>query len=406
MSELTQSSAMASSAPAQNFPQFTRLPREIRERIWYFCLPRHVVPLSNPLWAPAWFVDRNAVQQCWPTRASNELEACAPPFIATVCSEAREVAFRWGGVERADSVSLGQAWVQRTLDTVLYGWLMSDSDCKFRRGIDCSAEFFEAHRLHHPSAPIALLASLFCNFTAEEGPDLGVDLCAQDNDTTTYLLDNGRKTLQSGENESFSGAIDADVVVETIYIHAKQSDILSSGLFGAIADEPSQLVDCDDDVTIAKYRALFNMDPKSKERDHLVKMFDTVQSHEFLYRVDRWHATVQWRLLMRKWLFDQECDTNSVIYGNPNQVFDESTSDIPVIETIDTNLGHDRPRQFNASHPWVLREVALLPKIRPKIWFAYCTRNCPIESDEELEIMVYPHGRTSGHWCNPLSLYD
>lgn len=383
------------------FHLFTRLPREIRDRVWYFCLPRRVTPLSNPLWAPEEFEDRNALQQCWPERASKELEARSPPFIAAVCREARDVAFRWGGVERADSVSLKQAWVQRAFDTVLYGWLMSDSDLGVMAN-DESADFFETQRLHHPGAPIAMLADLFCQFDAHELDTTlnpGTFLQVKENDTTTYLLHNGRKKSQWGQNRDFRGAINADAVVQIIYIHASKSNILASGLFGAIADEPSQLVDCDDAVTIAKFRALFDTTSKNRERRELTRIFDLIQSPEFLRQVLKWVAMVQWRLLMRKWIFEKEHNMESIIYDNPTQVFEESTIEYVLTSRVHMGTDERRMNRFDSSHPWVAQEVAALPKIRPKIWFAYCCRNCEIKSEAEVAALLGPSPGYTYHFC-------
>lgn len=397
----TESPMAAASPSAQQFHLFHRLPREIRDRIWYFCLPRRVAPLSNPLWLPADYEDRNALQQCWPELASKNLEARAPPFIAAVCREAREVAFRWGGIESAD-VSLSEAWVQRGLDTVLYGWLMSDSDLLIQAS-DQSADFFETQRLHYPGSPFALLADLFCQFDLEGllAPEISLD--TREDDTMTYLLHNARKKLSWGEVEDFSGAMDADSVMQIIYIHATKADILASGLFGAIADEPSQLVDCDDAVAIAKFRTLFDHNPKNKQRLNLTRRFDLIQSSAFLREIDGWLAMLRWRLLMRKWLFDKEHNPDSAIFNNPLQVFDASTIDGPFNDSISTGTDEHRLNRFDASHPWVVQEMAALPKIRPKIWFAYCTRNCEIKSEEELAALLGPNPSSSWHCCQMLS---
>ncbi|KAJ3493398.1 hypothetical protein NLG97_g4754 [Lecanicillium saksenae] len=359
-------------------------------------------PSSNPLWAEGRYEDRNALQQCWPSRASKQLEARAPPFVAAVCREAREVAFRWGGLEATRSTSLECAWVQTALDTVLYGWLMSDSD-RGDRGVDRSADFFEAQRRDHPGVPIALLANLFCQFAggeSEMGPGPGAYLRVSENDTTTYLLHNGRRTTQQGEARDFSGAVDADAVMEIIYIHARKYDILASGLFGFIADEPSQLVDCDDAAHIAKYRALFDMNFKNQRRWALTRRFDTVQSPAFLRQVDRWLAITRWRLLMRKWLFDKEHSPDSAIFDDPAQVFEANTYENPGDGIIGMGTDQRKTNRFDVNHPWVAQERAALPKIRPKIWFAYCTRNCEIRSEDELVDLLGPNPGYTYHFCN------
>lgn len=175
--------------------------------------------------------------------------------------------------------------------------------------------------------------------------------------------------------------MDVDVVVETIYIHATRTNLLASQLFGRIADEPSQLVDYDDATMVAKFRTLFEKNPKNQQRTAVAKLFDNLQSLEFQSQVRKWLVKVEWRLLALKWEFEKQCNPQSLIYKDPVQVFNNSNAVSTATRTI--YWGGSNPNTFRFDHPWVIQETKKLPKLKPKIWFAYCTKDCRIRRKPE-----------------------
>lgn len=372
---------MAESSPAIFFHQFSRLPPELRERIWFFCLPRRVVPLDDFLW----LVDADSTyrgeQQCWAGWRLVQARAKAPPFLASVCREARRVAFRWGDIEHIyPSASLDDIWIQRKLDTPLLTWMLSDS-AGAGHGEDMMEHFLFDQRWHHAGAPVCLTAEQFFAFDPRpSAPESKYTPCIRtdESDSIVYLL---RNTWTEGYTDELkpdmSDAMDVSVVMETVYIHATRADVLASELFGLIADEPSQLVNYDDAATLAKFRALFNKNPENRKRVALREKFDAVESHEFPGHVARWLSKVAWKLLAIKWLDEKQHNPQSSVYRDSMQVFDRpfSAGDILLMETIS-----EGKNSFRSDHPWVVEETKALPKLKPKIWFTYCTRNCKIET--------------------------
>lgn len=87
---------------------------------------------------------------------------------------------------------------------------------------------------------------------------------------------------------------------------------------------------------------------------------------------------LRWRLLILKWLFDKQHNPDSAIFHNPLQVFDASTIDLSFGDAICVGIDKHRLNRFDTSHPWVVQETAALPKIRPKIWFAYIVDRHPV----------------------------
>lgn len=367
---------MAEKSPATTFHPFNRLPAELRDRIWFFCLPCRVVPLDNILWLLDYGIPDGIEQQCWVDSSLVVRRAKAPPCIAAVCREARQVAFRWGSVERNDTGSLRHVWVQRKLDTLLFAWTEGDSIAA-GHSEDMLDLFLSDQRWYHPGAPVCLIAELFHEFYASPSAprsDYSPLVSKKEQNSIALLLSNAWKEDEpDAEVPDLSDPMDVDVVMETVYIHATRADLLASQLFGRIADEPSQLVDYNDTATLAKYRALFDKNPNNNKRVALIEKLNAIQSPEFPGQVAKWLAKVTWKLLVIKWLFEKRHNPQSSIYDNPMQVFNKhfEDGDSRWIMLRDTS-------SFNAHHPWVVEETQMLPKLRPKIWFTYCTKDCEL----------------------------
>lgn len=119
---------MAKSSPPVALHLFSRLPPELRDRIWFFCLPRRVVPLDDLLL----HLRNQDEQQCWVSPRPLDRRAKASPFMASVCREARRAAFRSGNVENMETgTSLKYVCIQRKLDTLLFRWTCK---CSVRAG--------------------------------------------------------------------------------------------------------------------------------------------------------------------------------------------------------------------------------------------------------------------------------
>lgn len=373
---------MDETSPLVTFHPFSRLPRELRDHIWFFCLPRRVVPLDDIFWNILDEPKYKSGQQCWaneiyPRRGLSREKT--PPFIASVCREAREVAFRWGGVERTESgVSTQYVWIQRNLDTLLFAWTYADS-VDAGHDEDMLRWFLREQRTCYPGAQVGLT----CEHVVEFDPNPSAlenshtpCVRADSPDPIAYLLRNGWKEDGDLVEADLSEPMDVDVVLQTVYIHATKADLLASQLFGRIADEPSQLVDYDDVATLAKFRALFDKNPDNQKRVALTDAFDAIQSPEFPAHVEQWLVKVAWKLLALKWVYDKQHNPQSSIYKDPKQVFDRFVFDN---SHLWMKIGREIRNSFKVNHPWVIEETQRLPKLRPKIWFTYCTKACQVK---------------------------
>lgn len=355
-------------ANPSKFYRFDRLPPEIRSIIWFFCLPRRVVPTDDPLFCSE-YDEAGREQQCWPSDGCTYRRPRSPPVIALVCREAREVALRWGVLEQGPTDYLNSSlWVQRKLDTILCSWTPSHSAWK-GHDLEMLGEFLDDQIKRHPGSPFCLLAEHIHPFhPVPTHRDNGTG-CLQvlrkphELDNMLYRADDSAQT-------------DSSIVMDFINIHATRAEMRESGLFGLLGDAPSQLVDYDDAVTIARFRAIFDEDPRNSQRKRLVAKFDAVGSPDFKARVETWVEGVRWMLLVRRWLLASQHKADGDIFTNPQQVFDNVDM---ITDSVLTGGPHGPINQFKRDHPWVIRERERLPKLQPKIWFTCCVQKCRVK---------------------------
>ncbi|OAA39191.1 hypothetical protein BBO_06615 [Beauveria brongniartii RCEF 3172] len=241
--------------------------------------------------------------------------------------------------------------------------------------------FLWGQRYFHPGAPVCLIAKHFFEFypspSAPENnhtPSISTD----ESESIAFLLHNAREDEDEAHlNADLSAPMDIDVAIVIIYIHATRADVLASQLFGLIADEPSQLVDYDDAATISKFRTLLDKNSNNQKRVALAKTFDAIQSSEFPAHVAGWLVKVTWKLLAIKWLHEKQHNPESSIYSDPMQVFERPEIDQNSLWMRTEPEGRNI---FKVHHPWVVEETQRLPKLRPKIWFTYCTKDCKVKT--------------------------
>ncbi|KAH9993897.1 hypothetical protein F4779DRAFT_623417 [Xylariaceae sp. FL0662B] len=95
---------------AQAFPQFPKLPPELRLEIWAYCMPHRVVQMYDPKYAKSERRQRLA-------RNCGTPMSTGPPLISRVCHESRIFALRHGSAETAALLEK-PVWFNWTTDTV------------------------------------------------------------------------------------------------------------------------------------------------------------------------------------------------------------------------------------------------------------------------------------------------
>ncbi|KAG9941005.1 hypothetical protein KCU90_g5191, partial [Aureobasidium melanogenum] len=239
-----------------NFHPFPRLPLELREEIWRFCLPHGVYEMDFPI---ARFVydaleeeDENIPCWLWKTSKSN----VRPPLLTRVCRESRRVAFARG------------KWVS-DLDWRRDAWSFEDP---------CEADWKTGKVIDHGHWEDTFRDSAHMNWTSIYDIDFGPRMqghpltsLAQEakrlNGTASFMFECILEPYGIFESEPYDKPISYPlegrpisperqenlaalkllpewlVVVRVVVIHLDLGRAADSGLFGLLGDEVIQVVD-------------------------------------------------------------------------------------------------------------------------------------------------------------------
>ncbi|KAK4211464.1 hypothetical protein QBC37DRAFT_402433 [Rhypophila decipiens] len=245
----------ATAASPAAFPKFRRLPAEIRIKIWKLCLPGRVTELDRPPQRALYTKDplTGKISNCRLVYATSVIQA--PPLIAQVCYESREIALENGF--RMDDLYVNElkrsyrdfsppdwsgranAWFQPDRDILHLNWT------KYTDQPNPLSEFV---------------------FLVDEG--YANDLDKRPSIMTDLLFDGG---YYHDPRSPLSGPGTADniaelsllcrgqcrVVITTINIHIPLQVARQSGLFGLLCEAPIQLVDPTDLETIVAFFRLY-----------------------------------------------------------------------------------------------------------------------------------------------------
>ncbi|KAL4804668.1 hypothetical protein BDV18DRAFT_26726 [Aspergillus unguis] len=225
-----------------SFSLFPKLPPEIRCMIWRECLPRRVVEIDIQPDDLTWDLDNTPPCRniC---RIPNINEA--PPLIARVCRESRDIAFEHGGPQlpdpgNEDTARFGyfmaeRPWLDTARDTVHLNW--------------CVGADFE-HKTFTWGDPLRCLM-WYAARTASQEASIILAVLAD-----TRIERNCRHRWTRAELADLMRMKSSWTVValDPIVVHSRPEK--AGGLFGLLADAPVQLVDLDDKDRIHQYLAL------------------------------------------------------------------------------------------------------------------------------------------------------
>lgn len=214
------------SAPQQTFHPFQRLPLELREQIWRYCLPYRVRELDTPLSDNVYW-SQPQLCQLQNTSGSNSL----PPLIAQVCYESRKVAHETGVslVENAESAS--PEWYAAT------GIYTTWQD-PLRESLHLNWARIYAVDIHSKGHPLEYLVRI------DQDASGSISL------TSEYLYQSATKAQ---DLELLKKRASWLVVVRTIVIHSDIRFAAATGLFGLLGDSRVQVFDVGDMETIKRY---------------------------------------------------------------------------------------------------------------------------------------------------------
>ncbi|KAI0387159.1 hypothetical protein F5Y04DRAFT_77930 [Hypomontagnella monticulosa] len=207
----------------QTFPRFGELPLELREQIWFYCIPVRIIKLQDTSFR------RHPREPLPYPQCMRPVLSPSPPLISRVCWESRDVALRHASVEHT-LLWKTPIWVDRKRDTVI---------------VDRSSSL--DWLIRHESRIVSPRMRELIN-SSNIPIDITYDLIVHDgpraDERTFWVLDRlaGRETCS--------------VVLHEVAIHLTHNDACASGLFGLFAEEATVHINIKDVKKVARlYRA-------------------------------------------------------------------------------------------------------------------------------------------------------
>ncbi|KAL7946142.1 hypothetical protein V8C42DRAFT_322596 [Trichoderma barbatum] len=367
-------------AQSTEFPQFALLPPEIRLQIWFYCLPHRSVQRDDPLEYP---YDVRNQQKCWSRRPTGK--NAAPPLIASVCRESRQVVREWGKMVLQDFYfNIGPIWIQPRLD----GYHLNCDDSYFWNGDEFYLidEFFDEGFYRLNMMPVSLKAEFFFPFymDPEEYSEILEYPLFEIQEKPAYPPNlNGPYNLYAKYSKRPWKRVSLSVTLTFICIHVTTEQAADSGLFGLLLDAPVQLVDYDDEKKLRAFHALFQEGHSNYKRLEVSKLFDTILAPGFHSDVESWREKADWLIMAHAWRRAKKSKWNSLpIDGDSNLVWTPPLleKETKILMNITTE-SQANIHAFDEHHPWVIQTKKELPKLTPKIQFLLCTDGCDVDGN-------------------------
>ncbi|OOQ84150.1 hypothetical protein PEBR_31549 [Penicillium brasilianum] len=350
-------SRTAARPPEPHFHLFSRLPAELRMKIWEFCLPNRVVELNHPRWV----AQKDKCDGTW-TAKRNTL----PPAISLVNHESRMVAIR-------AAVHEGQIDPKHQVRQTVGFWFQRNRDIVMMYEKD---EPGAVNRIN--DYPISAQGKQWLQ-------SMAVDTAIYSVMINPWGSRAGMLTTDPGMHHApDSGWWDPLIIMETIPIHAKEADVRAAGVFGAMLDEPIQLVDPDDAILMERYRWLC-MDRAGTQTSSVIAFFNNFtggrqQVDNLRQHLNWWVKLGKGREIWRRWKTAMDQGFAGIEYPEniwraPSGAFVNMLDERVLTQHSPdggVNLYMFSP---NEDHPWV-RERLAEASFTPRIMFRWCADEC------------------------------
>ncbi|RKU43152.1 hypothetical protein DL546_002601 [Coniochaeta pulveracea] len=328
------------------FPQFRRLPTEIRREIWRQCLPNRVVELDEPVGQLTALFPDDADYCCFSNHTAHINRQ--PPLISRVCVESRTVAL--------EHVDLSPPATRTTLDFA-FGTSMGPADWVDKRRDVLHLNYNDCYSAWYREGEGVF--DLLVSEAEAKAQGASLTWAFYDNvtDVDEYLdtLRNRRLLVSLG----------------VVTIHAPLQPALESGLFGLLGDARVVLVDANDTERLKQYQSFCEKHGLPPDTDpHPASFFNKYCQQGSRARVQDRTEDMRFSWLVNSWFLNKDRidDPEGAWSGTP--------------ETIP-----ERPEEQwwwqrwvpNREHPWMKDMLEAMPRIQPRIMVRLCTQRCPIE---------------------------
>ncbi|KFZ17302.1 hypothetical protein V501_01832 [Pseudogymnoascus sp. VKM F-4519 (FW-2642)] len=369
-----------------SFPQFSRLPLELRCLIWFHCLPRRIAEEDIPY---TLLDGKRSRQACWPNRTT--FKNARVPYVAAVSREARQTVFEWGQHQKSqDDTSLETIWLQPKVDLALHlNWT--------RRRNHAFYQVYDAYVPGYDETPLVMLI-----YRALWDYGMRISLVGDvihPFDVGELMIDTATTTNNSPPSDSkpVASATPSIPITEvqderaediyhivtfaedqTIYLtlvaislHVDKAAALASGLFGLLGDAPVQTVDFDDVPRLRQFYKLYSSDPTLKEAEpHVEKLFNVILSREFHAAVLSWEKKIRWLLQVAAWKRIQKDQPESFGDTDPALVWK------PPVPKEQRYMRMDEYMPDEENSWWGEYAGVQTPKVMPQVMVRLCDNQC------------------------------
>lgn len=347
------------------FPKFQKLPLEVQQLVWFYCLPRRVAEKDR-----MWYVDGMPLEEACENSFKRIRQNDRIPLLASVCRQSRQVTLRHGHWHRfkdesGDDVSSDDSiWVQPKLDTLHFNWTrLRFFDLGCSEAIGPFGTFLAS--AVEESMPLSIMAPIIVDFPVKKHDNPSFLAAHIDINQTAE----GRELDLVTFNEELPPGCLVDVVVTSISFHLPRKKGCESGFFGILGDESVQTVPCADKVRLRAYHNLFQTFLLGEAEPDVAQHFEFIMSDKFQDEVHWWLQCAEWKLLADMWRTDYLAD--KLTPEEAGQVWHPSMQ--PINEKYRLTIADCT---FDETNPWVQQHRKKLIKIRPMVMFRHCTEPC------------------------------
>lgn len=342
------------------FPQFVRLPSEIRCQIWRWCLPNRLAEVDFLVYSNAFPTKQKCYAGKIPLNSS-------PPVIASVNKESRDVALSSGHFFGLNENEHGNdIWIQPEYDVLHLHWTRHQFDVLGIRDVDTSYHMFLLGALDL-NMPVSISGEGLVTFPRpidpqawHVHPDVSTEadgVCGGSEEAYALL-----EWLPTGSS--------LPVILDAVSFHISPDQVRQSGLFGLLGDAPVQVVSCDDKKKLRVMMEFFTACSLENKDPAAALELAFILGPDFNTQVERWKEAADWVLLAQMWLEAYIAEELSPfdlgqIWQPPQEIQRGKKTTIFMTDSV-----------LNNAHPWVQAAKRKIPQLRPSIMFRCCFDNC------------------------------
>lgn len=394
---LTPAHTMSSAAPSRRFHYFTKLPAELRLKIWLLCLPRRTSDnWPEGFWSEGYnlrFRNQDGPDDHYyagrrmapPKIKVDHICTCElklsfvlnsnRPVISAVCREARDLVLRYGALEdHEQKPGFGHLWGR------WYMWRLPN----LSRAAYYTWNLYNI--FHYPdevvdwSDPEQVAITDLWRQVFERIQEQGLTFCT-DWSVVSPFSDRGgiQQTVKVTLTTHFvrlARGLVVPLVVRHVPIHITRQQAATTDLFGRLAEEVYQDVDVDDADGLAAYYALWDAFTADKHKKRVARreLWNKIlPQHKYNYATQVAEELQQWQyqMLLAAW-YDERSHLDDPQARDALDGAFPSSCDLLARDVHENGFPRRTEHPPDYWHPWVIKTTAALPTLKPVIRFRLC----------------------------------